>query len=398
MLAFILASVFAGCSSSSTDRGTSQDAPDCGIHVDRFKELVIVDDAVITDARASNTADGVWSFRRRIEEMTPPGAAPETTIANWLSSWKITTAINQFPVAARTQVDQKVLCRWMRVTPANQCDETCAKCTGRILTLEKAPFRLVGISNRLDLRDQVTPDPDTAGEARFIYGLTNGPGDDPQSAPMAMTVIFEYRQVLRGRTQAALDRQWHALGAHAAFDEAYKVDLAALLQSFTEPGAAPSRPLGNAIGQLRTNEREFDWAWDMREFVLSNDGLRLSSTENTPDLTLSASQPFAQFLTDNRAAIMAGRHALPSRLQGGAVGILSDWTAPVDSALVRAFSLETCNGCHQNHPMVDFNFHISPHRSGVAKLSSFLNNPADPTHDELARRERFLATALCAEQ
>lgn len=58
-----------------------------------------------------------------------------------------------------------------------------------------SPPRAIGPSlvNRIDQRDEVA---DTR-EARpdLVFGLTDGPGDNPASPPLAMSVIFEIRAV-----------------------------------------------------------------------------------------------------------------------------------------------------------------------------------------------------------
>ena len=41
--------------------------------IDPYRELVIVDSSVVLDARASNATGGAWSFRRTVEQLTPPG-------------------------------------------------------------------------------------------------------------------------------------------------------------------------------------------------------------------------------------------------------------------------------------------------------------------------------------
>jgi hypothetical protein len=242
---------------------------------------------------------------------------------------------------------------------------------------------------------QLNDDPATAGEARFVYALTNGAGDDPSSPSMEMTAIFEYRQPLRGRTRKQLAEAWHALGRHATFDEAYKAELEALMKTFHEPGAEPERPVGSGIGQIRTNEREFDWQWELREFKVTENGFVIGPTGNTPDASLNGSERLGAFLRENREQILAGKHVLPPNFSGGFAQNLSQWSAPVESDLVRAFSNETCNGCHMNRN-IDFNFQISPHKKGIARLAPFLHDPADPTHDDASKRETFMRKQLCS--
>jgi hypothetical protein len=45
--------------------------------------------------------------------------------------------------------------------------------------------------------------------------------------------------------------------------------------------------------------------------------------------------------------------------------------------------------------MTDFNFHISPFKKGTAKLSTFLHDPTDPSHDAAATRVKSLQRMIC---
>src|SRR5690606_792741 len=110
---------------------------------------------------------------------------------------------------------------------------------GRRLDLSKAPFRLLAIVNRIDLRSDgggyggggviggpiraadapgamIAPDamiapapmPVHAGEGRFVFGVL-----DPQGRPLPFTVIFEYELPASDpREVLGWARSWHALG------------------------------------------------------------------------------------------------------------------------------------------------------------------------------------------
>lgn len=385
------------CSDSNTGPvETDSLSPECqAITIDRFKELMVVEESIVTSDRSSNAKNGIWSFRHAMEEFTPAGGDPAQTAVRWFETWRSATKVNLFDVPSRPLVQSRALCNWLRATPANECDATCGVCKARTYDLANVPFRLIGIANRIDLIEH-HDDPTTNGETRFLYALTDGPGDAPSSAPINMTIILEYRQPLAGRTRRQVAEAWHALGQHPAFDEAYASDLEALTRIVKQRNVEPSRPLGSAINQVRTNEREFEWQWDLREYELrSGYGLMPRGLENTPPESMNGTVELANFLRDNRDAVMGKKHALPLALEGGAAGILRPWTAPgVEAALVTAFSEETCNGCHQVRH-TDFNFHVSPFRTGVARLSPFMHDPADPTRDELTRREGLMRRQLC---
>ena len=224
--------------------------------------------------------------------------------------------------------------------------------------------------------------------------MTNGPGDDPASPAMAMTVIYEFELV--GPTKMWAER-WHSLGQATDFDESYKAALEGVTSAFVNRGSKPAAPSGSAISTIRTNEREFEWQWEMREFKLGDGGVFLGPVLNTPDVSLNGANAVSDFLVQNRALVLTEKFALPTSLRGAAAKQGFRWSFDVDEPLRAAFARQTCNGCHQSEQApVDVNFHISPFRVGIAKLSPFMNNPADPAHDELAVRTSDLRDLLCA--
>jgi hypothetical protein len=394
--AVVAAGAAVACSSSG---GDAQGAT-CNVAIDRFKELMVVEESVVTNARARNDLNGPWSFRHAIEGIMPPGADKSKFILSWLDNWVTTTEVNGFKTDLESRVEGMnvhLVCPWLRETPANACNETCTTCAGRELDLAKAPFRLRAIVNRTDLRlrpDSASP----AGESRLVFGMTLGPADDPSSKYAALSMIFEYG-LPESHTPLEWVEAWHALGAHPAFDEAYMTDLEKLTESFVARGASPSLKNGSALAQVRTNESAFNWIWQLRQFRLDSLGdLRLTALNNTPGQALNGSTALQSYILDNADKIMADQHILPeSMLAGSADQLQYRWTFPqIPEPLRLAFARSTCNGCHTGeNPIVDTAFHVSPYRDGVAKLSQYLNNPADPEHDELGARTRVMSNLLC---
>jgi hypothetical protein len=383
--------------SSSDDGGGDESVPEAcrSIAVDRFKELLIVDEAVTRDPRALNASNGAWSFRHAIESLSPPGVAPEALIRQWIDTYTTSHRINLFNVASRPLVTKVLLCPWLRRTPANECNEDCSACKEEHLDLAVAPFRLIGIANRIDLRETVV---DASGEGRLVFGMMDGPGDDPASVDIRGTVILEYAlPTVHGETMKTWADRWHALGTHQAFDESFRSDLQAITDTFVSRGSWPGHAGDSALQQLRTNERAFDWQWDLREYKLAPNGIVLAPTQNAPDATVSASASLASWVEANRATVLQGKHVLPADFTGGASQPLTPVRPDgLDEQLRSAFAKETCAGCHQlERTPVDINFHVSPAKKGIEKLSPFLNNPADPANDELGRRTLSLRRALC---
>jgi hypothetical protein len=380
----------------SNGTGAEPLTPVCDVVVDRFKELIVVEPSVVEDARARNETAGPWSFRHIVEEMTPPGTTTSDFVSNWLSLFTQQATINMFSVPARPRLNEILLCPWLRQTPENQCDAACGSCAARTLDMAKAPFRLIGLANRIDLR--LGEEPAGVGETRLIYAVTRGPGDDPASEPTRMTTIFEFQNPNdQGRDAIYWGRRWHALGAHKAYDEAFMADLESLYTEVTARPADVTRP--SWLNQMRTNEITLDWLWDMREFKLAEGALRLTSTARTPDKSLNGSPELARFVLDNQNDIMSSRHTVPSSFEAGFARPSGRWLLPgVGETLRHAFARETCDGCHQlEETPSDQNFHVSPMRRGIERLSPFLHDPLNPEGDELSHREQLMKDLLCGQ-
>lgn len=341
--------------------------------VDRFRELEIVDDAVVGDARARNDRSGPFSFRHLVVSL----AGNDEDAAEIVGD-----------TVARLGQDseRELLCPWLRESARNGCDESCSACGAHRLDLARAPFRLLAISNRVDLADK--PDAaSAAGELRFVFSVTHGPGDDPSSTARAMTVIVEY--ALPGtRTPSQWATAWHALGSLEG--EPYLEALEDIVRETTR---------GGALAQIRTNAAAGEPDPGMRELALNEEGrFRPRALRNTPRSELVASEALATFLRDNEDAVRRDLHVLPEDMRAARVDA-RDRAAPAvpitaaPADVQRAFAAGTCNGCHATSAVDDV-FHVSPFRSGRAKLSRFLHDPESPSADDLARRERDLRRRL----
>jgi hypothetical protein len=418
-LATLAAIVSTLCACSSVSHSGSP----CGdISIDRFKELTIVDDVVVTDTRAMNTSDGAWSFRNAIENMVPQGSDPGQFVLSWFNEWVTDAEVNGYAIPDGPQVSAGatqaqfaanmnllIVCPWLqRSMPSNGCNTDCSICAVNPpkLDLTQAPFRLLAIVNRMDLGQQPGINPN--GEGRLVFGLTSASADDPSSSGMSMTLIFEYH-LPPPMTVTQWAQTWHELGSYTAFDEGYNSALQAVTDQFVLRSAMPEQPNGSALSQSRTNGNVLFWAWQMRQFQIGIDGeMHGASVRNTPDPSLNGSAVLTQFLQQNTFPVQNNDYLLPDNMLSGTVDeLLYNWSFPgVDSATQLAFTKGTCNGCHASgaNPPVDLAFHVSPLRqgpsypsTGLAKLSPFVNNPMDPTQDDLARRTTILQNALCGQ-
>lgn len=398
-LALVASLAPAACTASSAGPQPVEAACTLDVQVDRFKELVIVDDAVMGDARARNATNGAWSFRHAIESMTPVSATASDFVLGWLKDWEQRKSFNGAPLDREPRdygLRATLLCPWLRSTPENGCNADCSTCTTTKLDLALAPLRLIAISNRMDLADKA----DAAGpngEGRLLFALTSGPADDPQSRPLPMTLIMEYR-LPTDLSRVEWANQWHTLSAFKEFDEPYRVALQQTTDRFTARGVRADATNGSAIAQIRTNESAFNWIWQQREFTLDPAGqLRGTSTKDTPAESFNNTAALATFITSNRDKINEGSLVVPAGMLGGSSNaLLYQWNAPgVDAPTMRAFARQTCNGCHTDNPNVDSVFHISPFRSGVEKVSRFLNDPSNRSGDELTKRAELSQKILC---
>jgi hypothetical protein len=371
-------------------------APDCLVRPSRellVRDPSVVDDPVRTTSRAGGPL-GAWTFGRLMERLAPtPDAAPEVAEA-FLRTWLADQTVNGFAVRARRGLQPLLLDSWAR-----QPD-------GR-LDLSRAPFRLLAIVNRLDLRSVGYPARHD-GEGRFVFAALDRNGE-----AQPFTIIFEYGLPGRGRRDArAWARAWHRLGDLPFPSEAYNSALQAITDAFTAPCAGGRG--GDACPlTVRTNEAALAFPWEMRQFKAAGGTLVQQPTDQTPDLSFVAASPLlAGFINDNQQAIVRDRYVVPARLGGvpflggAAVNLFLPWTAPdVASAEARRhFSVNTCNGCHGSPETRTEFLHIGLRAPGGASpLSAFLvgESAHDPVTDEpvvmndLGRRKRDLEQLVC---
>jgi hypothetical protein len=354
-------------------------------------ELAITALSVVEDP-VRTAPGGAWHFGTLVRAMAGD-QDPSTLVRNWLKTWNTAQTVNGLTLPARPQIMTKVLGIW----------EERSGGPSRPLDFSKAPFRLLAIVNRVDLRKAGVQ----AGEGRFVYGVVDASGN-----PMEFTVIFEY--ALPGGTADATQRwarDWHELGQLGLGHAQYNAKLQALTDRFAKSGVMTGRPHGNALNQLRTNEVELGDPWEMREFVLTSTGLQPATMKLTPDLSFDNTAALRDFINANMADVLAERHTVPETF-GGARFLAAGskvpenffWRAPVADLNARhKFSLNTCNGCHAAETGTEFT-HISPRAAGrTATLSVFMRGGTvqDPvtsagrTFNDLARRAEDLKKLVC---
>jgi hypothetical protein len=341
-----------------------------------------------TGSCAGGGTQGIWTFGELMIRMAGTGA-PDVLAAEWLHQWEIPIVVNGFPVPPRSTIRPLVIDPWLvasgcapgsPITGPGACK----------LDLKRAPFRLLAISNRVDLECAgYTGAGD--GEARFVFGVLDSGGN-----PLRAAVIFEYKlPPQRGGapyTAATWENDWHALSTMPIGSPPYMTVLQGILDDITKVGALPGGPnLGTSIGQVRTNEIDFGGApWKLRETRLipgsgipGGDLLLATTTAETPDDSMNLSGPLDSYLSSNAPLLATFQQKpLPAPLSGGEssaplVGPPPFWNHTPPSPLApierHHFGFNTCNGCHTLETTTGF-LHVGVRPTGSpAPLSPFLS-------------------------
>jgi hypothetical protein len=386
-----------------------------GAPVDADSELLFDDAATRSDPRTA--AGGDWHFSTLVRRFLPAGATDRQVsdlILDWFARFdreqqlavdatRPAGADNPVRTLPRRPAPyQKIMVPWLAASAAARA--AAGRPEDGTLDLSLAPFKLLAIVNRMDLRD---PDAcaTSAGEGRFVFAAlrqpTATPGAVAEDRTQNFLLIFEYDLPTTTRTARDWARAWHALASlpcdPADGCSARHARLADLTDEFS-----------HTLAQIRINDT-LTFPGELREMHVIGDGAGGVHIENvpvqqTPDLPLTGSDALGAFAFANQAEILAGRHVVPPALAGYTAPIprRTQWTIPNTGGLADAelgelrFQLgkNTCNGCHSfEHPRVatvDGAYHISPE----GERSGYL---AD---EELPRRAdehcRLLAATTCA--
>lgn len=366
------------------------------------RSLMINDTIVVKDpartfdvCTGTGTPMGKWTFGHLMTEMANQSAtaiSPSDFARQWLAKWETTQTVNTFPIPARTQITASIIKPWDSVSGN----------TGQ-LDLAKAPFRLLAIVNRVDLRQNLVYGGGSAGEGRFVFEAVDR--RNGQCNPMQFTVIFEYG-IHKNSCQAvrAWGKQWWDLKNITLSDPAYAPALEAITEQFVAAGTNPSQlPNKNSLSQLRTNEIALSSPWELREFALAGTGhLVPVTTKREPDTNLHNTDPLVAWINANAAAVAAQTHTIPETVSGTAflasrapipgnnTGFFWGRGGDIPTANARfGFSLSTCSGCHTGETHTVFT-HVKPGSGFPAALSGFLTGISvldpDPTDADNSTR------------
>jgi hypothetical protein len=409
------------------------------------KTLMITDKNVVEDpvrtfnfCTGEGNVRGSWTFGELMRQMASPNpasiasdAAVSTFIRNWLNTWLTNQSVNAESLDARTNI-QFLIQDWERKSGVG---------VGGQLKMQFAPFKLIAIVNRLDLRGNSGYGFSNAGEGRLVFNAVGN-----RCNPLKFTVIFEYGINKKSCTAVkAFAQEWSSLNDLALGSAAYNDALQQITDQFTLCGTNSMKPNQNSINQIRTNEIDLGNPWELREFNLATSGqlnlvtvkqepaVKYNTKTNNPDVVR-----LANFINSNELAIVNNNYDVPLSIAlnagsptptteflggkshtlfppTGAAPTAHHWngTASAGPAFVNnddarhVFSLNTCSGCHGGETQTKFT-HINPVGFGsTATLSGFLTGievrdaanrpfgrPAVRNFNDLARRNMDLANLL----
>lgn len=278
----------------------------------------------------------------------------------------------------------------------------------------------------------------TGGEGRLVFALTDTNG---QPVEPGFNIILEYQLMAPDRDPAlpvptepsavGWANKWHRLGTHAAFDADYLRDLVAVTKGFTDQRKPRNSDEGwrpPPLSQVRTNDGVLDpAAREFREFrpvtgpqppdpdapaVLRLRQVPLAQTPAERFHEGKSEQTLAMVLKTRRenfrkeapvilpTSLLLKGEIEPEGILGARAlltGPPADFTWKVnglqEKALVRHFSMHTCNGCHGGDTRNENGWHLKGSPNGTL-TSAFLALPEDSAARSEIRDRAIILKAL----
>lgn len=381
--------------------------------VDPARELFITSVSVVDDCFRTTwfgacpppvapATRGAWTFGGLMPGIfgTNVAATLSTEVTRFLSEWKFNKLVNGELVPARPNIQAQVIGPWLAASGGVQLD------------MRRAPFRLLAIVARLDLRQNA---PFNAGEGRFVFGLL-----DPNGNFTQYLLILEYGlDAADCKAVLTWANDWHNLGT-IPFGPNYNAALQAVTDRFTKINTSPAKPNGSSLNQARTDDFFLAAPWELREFTLQPGGppaqLLMSTVAQTPANAHQNTPGLANYVNANTPAILANNYTVPlvwgaGTFRGGASAhnLNFNWDGPPPACTSifnlnarHNFSLNTCNGCHGAETATAFK-HVQPRNFGVpSALSAFLTGGPvivdmcgiGHTFNDIARRQADLCNLV----
>lgn len=370
------------------------------VTVKKDHSLMITDKTVVEDKdRTFNPCnqvgnpDGAWAFPKVIKEMVgSTGVTPEDFLLQWLKSWTTLQTVNADSIAARIAINN-LINNWQTMS-------------GGTFNIKFAPFKLIAIVNRIDLRGSMGYGITNPGEGRLVFTAIQCSGETLSifgSARRPLQVIFEYGLPHKTCNDLlAFAKEWVALSGMVLGSPAYNNALEKITNQFVLKNTSPTKPNGSSLNQVRTNDFVLGSPWELREFNIDKTSHLLINvtTKQEPQLRFNKQHPLqvpadvttmAKYVNTNTAAIEANTYSVPE-IEGGKHFLAGKahtlnpttyhWNGTTsagpefitsDSARF-VFSLNTCSGCHGGEANTGNFMHVGPGgTTGVpAVLSRFL--------------------------
>jgi hypothetical protein len=356
-----------------------------------------------------------WGFAYLMGQMANQAStniSPSSFALQWLDEWlKLQTVNGDKLKPVDGNANGMPIAKYLRTTWLKASGNT-----GK-LDMKKAPFRLLAIVNRFDLRQNQAFNSGNAGELRFVFGaldlaaretpngvcssLAQTPGPGSGAFQSDSNVILEYAVDLKDATAVkAYAQKWVDLNKLDINSSAYRVALEAITESVVKAnvGKIKNRRNGSALNALRTNESNDDNTWDLREFAIDPSSanthlLKAQTVANTPSEAVNGSDDLSFWASFWAEEIMDDKHKVPLTFQGdpsakthkythtkfrGSHALNNSghlvWDFPAADDVRFHLALNTCNGCHSDESLqTGLAFHVRGRPwNEMAELSPFL--------------------------
>ncbi len=402
-----------------------------------IKDLGVVEDytRIINPCTNQGVVNGPWTFERlmnNIANEVSSGINTEEMVKNWLENWLDNVAINGDRSLARTALLDVAIIPWAEKSGSRVGSVNPGNWKTQKLNLAKAPFKLLAIVNRTDLRGNNAYGNSNNGQLNFIFEMV-GPyrcseWNDEISGVYGgvFNVMFEFgvpSLTCIELKQYATD--FYNLKNMQLGSVEYNAALQNLTDLVTAPNAAPGRVNGSSLNCIRTNGELGNANYELREFRLD------AATHLLKQVTVKQ-EPAGKFNPGNSTAgnadqiklgdwmlanadlILDDAHTVPEALPTGEPLLAASslfqggvWNAFSSSGKMREdirhhFALSTCKGCHGDET-IDVIAHVSSSPFGrETALSTFLSGGgnlfgAPYQYNDLERRKQNLQEYLCNE-
>jgi len=369
-------------SSKSTPTGSQAQGGGDACIVLPGHELIITDLSVVESERATGT--GPWTFAWLISQVPPANQSPSDFLKNFFETWTDATSASttdffnidgaaepsRAAADARTAAINGFFRNWPRLSNGD-------------LDLVRAPLRLLGITNRLDI---LGGDADEV-QGRFVFNMLS-----PDGHPVHGFLIMEYSlpQVGPNNEPQPVEwwaNEWHKLSSMQLGSTEFLEQLEFVTRRFSERGVMPERPNGSALIQFRISEQLTDGigttkqvqvqpVWEYRAFGLDPESgqLKVNMLNRTPHFDYNTYhaddapngrdiETLIAFLTENKEALLDASYnswfqqneieLATSAPAGGFSQWLVDEPTPEgftdeewEDMTTTFFGGRTCNGCH----------------------------------------------------